>query len=328
MSDTPSVSNESAENNAAETPLSPGAQLKARRQELGWSVEEVASYMNLAPRQVRALEADNFDALPVLAITRGFMRSYAKLLGLDPEPLLAAIPSIHAPETAQIAPKRRLGPGGIPVNRHSDIVWKRRSSYRVLFILVPVLLLLIALAYTVDWRVMLEQWQQPGADAGAGQQSTAADALSTPGVVTSVIPAPGLADVDATAPNTNPNPDASNNPDANSGPNPGTNGNTTLSMPQLLTEAQAGPAPLNAAASAASSDVLVLSVREDAWIEIRRADRSVLISRVVKAGQTESFPVDGPLSLVIGNAQGVEARLRGEVLTLVVKNNIVRMTVN
>ena len=67
----------------------PGAQLAAQRQALGWSVEQISDQLKLAPRQVLAIEQDNYDALPGFAVTRGFIRAYAKLLKLDVAPLLA-----------------------------------------------------------------------------------------------------------------------------------------------------------------------------------------------------------------------------------------------
>ena len=41
-----------------------------------------------------------------------------------------------------------------------------------------------------------------------------------------------------------------------------------------------------------------------------------MFGRLVKAGGEESITVDGPMSVVVGNARGVEASLRGQSLTL------------
>src|SRR5688572_9646060 len=57
---------------AAPPPLAPGVQLAARRQQLNMTVEQVANQLNLAPRQIQALEADNYRALPGMASVRGF----------------------------------------------------------------------------------------------------------------------------------------------------------------------------------------------------------------------------------------------------------------
>jgi len=70
---------------------SPGAKLAAGRVALGWTVEQVAAQLKLAPRQIIALEKDDYPALPEAAIVKGFTRAYAKLVKLDPDPILALI---------------------------------------------------------------------------------------------------------------------------------------------------------------------------------------------------------------------------------------------
>ncbi len=69
-----------------------GCQLRAARERMGLSVEDVVGKIKLAARQIIALEADDFQALPETAFVRGFVRSYAKLLQLDVQPLLDALP--------------------------------------------------------------------------------------------------------------------------------------------------------------------------------------------------------------------------------------------
>ncbi|WP_460826754.1 helix-turn-helix domain-containing protein, partial [Massilia terrae] len=69
----------------------PGQALAAQREAMGWSVEQVADQLKMAVRQVVALEAGDYAALPSPAVTRGFVRAYAKILRLDPAPLVAMI---------------------------------------------------------------------------------------------------------------------------------------------------------------------------------------------------------------------------------------------
>ncbi|HEY6772897.1 MAG TPA: DUF4115 domain-containing protein, partial [Oxalicibacterium sp.] len=52
------------------------------------------------------------------------------------------------------------------------------------------------------------------------------------------------------------------------------------------------------------------------WVEIRRADDSILVSRLLKAGTTEAFEITAPSSMVIGNAAGVNVTLRGKPLDI------------
>jgi cytoskeleton protein RodZ len=69
-----------------------GKLLKEARISQGLSVADVAGRIKFAPRQVEALEADDFEHLPELAFVRGFVRSYARLLHIDELVLLDALP--------------------------------------------------------------------------------------------------------------------------------------------------------------------------------------------------------------------------------------------
>ena len=76
-------------------PLSVGKTLREARISQGLNVADVASSIKFAPRQVEALDADDFDHLPELAFVRGFVRSYARLLHIDETALLDALPRAH-----------------------------------------------------------------------------------------------------------------------------------------------------------------------------------------------------------------------------------------
>ena len=92
-----------APDSPAAQPLSVGATLRGARVRFGLSVPDVANRLKFAPRQIEALEADDFSHLPEMTFVRGFVRSYARLLQLDPAPLLAALPgavSQPAPQPA------------------------------------------------------------------------------------------------------------------------------------------------------------------------------------------------------------------------------------
>ena len=65
-----------------------GSQLSVARLRLGWTLEEASARTRLHHTIIRQLEAGQFDKLPSLAYTRGFLRIYARELGLDPKTLL------------------------------------------------------------------------------------------------------------------------------------------------------------------------------------------------------------------------------------------------
>ncbi|MFW6094626.1 MAG: helix-turn-helix domain-containing protein [Pseudomonadota bacterium] len=78
----------------------PGRVLRAEREKLGVTVREVSETLNLSMTVIEALEADDYDRLPGPVFTRGYVRSYARLLELDPEPLMhqVSLPEARADE--------------------------------------------------------------------------------------------------------------------------------------------------------------------------------------------------------------------------------------
>jgi len=90
------ANNSPGESTAEQPVISVGHLLREGRERMGWSVEDVVSQIKLAPRQIEALEADDFQSLPETAFVRGFVRSYAKVLKLDERPLLDALPGAKA----------------------------------------------------------------------------------------------------------------------------------------------------------------------------------------------------------------------------------------
>jgi cytoskeleton protein RodZ len=77
-----------AEGPAADVPSSFGTRLASAREAAGLSVGDVAGQLRLHPSQVRALESGDLSRLPEAVYVRGFVRSYARLVGLDPAPLI------------------------------------------------------------------------------------------------------------------------------------------------------------------------------------------------------------------------------------------------
>jgi len=65
-----------------------GSLLRDRREQLGWTMAEVAEKTRIRRAYLAALEENRFDALPAPAYLSGFLRSYAGALGLDPEGVL------------------------------------------------------------------------------------------------------------------------------------------------------------------------------------------------------------------------------------------------
>ena len=88
-----------------------GQELAAAREARGLAVADVAQQLKFAPRQLEALEQEQFEALPGHTFTRGMVRNYARLLKLDPEPLVQRIAGrFEMPDSSRLA--RATTPGG------------------------------------------------------------------------------------------------------------------------------------------------------------------------------------------------------------------------
>ncbi len=100
---------------------SAGTRLRNARNAAGLSIDAVAQQLKLAPRQVRALEEDDFPQLPGRTFIRGFVRNYARLLRLDADALLASLPEpALAPslDRPSLAPSPRAM-GELPADLHA-----------------------------------------------------------------------------------------------------------------------------------------------------------------------------------------------------------------
>mgnify|MGYP002682430424 CR=1 FL=1 len=65
-----------------------GEALRSTREHRGLSIDQVAQDTRISPRFLEALEAEQFNELPAPVYVRGFLRSYANYLKLEPQPLL------------------------------------------------------------------------------------------------------------------------------------------------------------------------------------------------------------------------------------------------
>jgi cytoskeleton protein RodZ len=312
----------------------PGQALAAQREAMGWTVEQVADQLKLAVRQVIALEAGDYASLPSPAVTRGFVRAYAKLVKLDPAPLVAqiAMETEPAPDTSAVTATRRPTPASFSESRFPS--HGKRSGRPLGLIAGAVVVVVVAAA--AAWHFGLVPGSQRGETAGNGVAAPAATGASTevasgstvepvqnPAVPLISVPGPGTG---AAAPAA-----AQNGVATAPGPVVNVPGTTATGAPPTTVPAApatppatqapgavAMPAPTAAAAAApAGANALVLNVREDSWIEVRPAKGGApLLSRLVKAGSLETVNVEQPVRVTVGNPGGVTATLRGTAVAL------------
>lgn len=278
----------------------PGSLLAARRKELRWSVEEIAGKLKLAPRQIVAIESDDFTSLPGMATVRGFIRSYAKILGLDPEQLVSLLVNEPNPAFDPMVLRRPLPSTGFQRQRYSAPGRHRNTSRRMMGLGLLVLIFLVALAFAgrqIGWFALpvppslISEWMPAEKTASDAPVEVAAPAMS-----------PTQVDLPTEA---------------------------KSSSKAKLVAGKPAVALLEATGAVDPARALEIRLREDAWVEISSQNGTKLVSRLMKAGTTERFEVNEPVVLVVGNAVGVEVRLRGQSLNLrsVARDNVSKLSI-
>jgi cytoskeleton protein RodZ len=331
------------EESPAPTPTAPGAWLAAAREARGLTIDQVASQLNFAPRQVLALEADDYAALPGMVIVRGFLRSYAKLLKVDPTPLLALL--VDKP-TSATAPMRHALSASFSETRLPTLSGSgKRSKTMPVVAGVAVLAIAAAATYALGWwpealsrkvgqfklgalthdgAAPVSAPAEPSGESVTTLPSTVApvvaDSTSAPAAASSVTPLPAVGADAAPSPSAAP---------AAAGALPPATAIAAASKPDAVAAAPASAATAPVASSAATTlaNPLVLNIQQDSWIEIKRADNTPVVAKVIKAGSVETFDVAEPVTLTVGNIAGVEATLRGTPLELasVATGNVARL---
>jgi cytoskeleton protein RodZ len=230
-----------------------------------------------------------------MAITRGFIRAYAKLLKVDAAPLLATLGGETMLVQESIAPRKSLATP-FSETRLPSLMEKQALSSKWVIGLLVIMLLGVAIWALREGsgfgELSLPALQSK--DTAEPVANTEASAAQAPEKVDeqSATSAPVSAESNAivepaAAPNVAPVP------------------------------AERVPEPSASGSSTEAKDGLILKVRQDSWLEIKRVSNgSMIVARLAKAGETEILDVTEPVSVVIGNAAGVDASLRGEAIDL------------
>lgn len=164
---------------------SPGKALCGAREARGLTVAQVAESLRFAPRQIQALEQDDYGALPGATVVRGMVRNYARLVGLDAEPLVAEL-------------RHRLTPAQGPLSIGTHIPMRQgnpRST--LLYVVLTAIVALIGIAVAIDSVFDTRTWFKGERIASDQARSPAtADAPPVPATPAAIEQAPEPANDD------------------------------------------------------------------------------------------------------------------------------------
>jgi cytoskeleton protein RodZ len=276
-----------------------GQQLAEAREAQGLSVEDVSNRLRLSPRQIKALEEDDFTQLPEAMITRGFIRNYARLLELDPEPLLEAYRA-HVPSE----PPRAISipSANIPISDSNRRPW-------LLYLFGGVLI-----------AVVLGVWLYAEERPLAPTQTTAPVPMSeapvnvSPSSSVETLPEPALPIGERVGEEL-----------------PVTTEDAAPAAAQPLAsepEAQVDTNTANTAAAPAGQARLELSFNDTSWVSVIDGNNQEILNKTKPAGSQEVLEGKPPFKVVVGNAAASKVVFNGKPVDLTphTRLNVARIT--
>ncbi|MBV2133852.1 helix-turn-helix domain-containing protein [Pseudomonas sp. MAP12] len=306
----------------------PGEVLRLARENKGWQVAEVATQLNLTAQFLTQLEAGEFDRLPGHTFARGYIRAYAKLLGLEQAALVEQFDRYTGTDAT-----------GSTVHSLGHVPEPLRLSRTVLRLASAVLLLLLLLLGYFWWQERPERLADLGAlglqhiEVESADGTTEIHPLDEPEdqAVAKALEEGEPAPVELTpattgeAPNATPSSAAA--PAVGDAETAAAQANAPAVLPPVAPLATPVPAPAVAApvaaetpsaapaapvAVAAGEGLVQINFSADCWVQVADGNGRVLVSVVKHAGETLQVAGKAPLELRLGNARVAQVRYNGE----------------
>ncbi len=311
------MENSSTSETSSSTPRSgPGSMLQQARTALRLTPEDVAQILRLSPKQIMALERNEYRHLPGPTYIRGYLRSYAQLLGLPPDVVLESYAQLAVPPVSLDPPK-------------SAPVAQVTSSHRVVQLTTALVVVLVLGLAALWWRGLNETPERVAISVPAVEQPPAM--TEEPGVLreTPAVPAEGSGH-ESSMPVTNEPVPLTKPGIAGTRPStqplestPATNGQMyesgmIVNVPPV-DQGKLAPVRVNRSV-VRSPDMppgttpsrLVLSASQDSWADIRDARENKLLYETIPAGRTISVEGLAPFSVFLGNVDGVKVEFNGQ----------------
>ncbi|MDX7873146.1 RodZ domain-containing protein [Aeromonas caviae] len=280
--------------------VGPGQLLRNAREQLGWTREQVASRIHLRLTLIAAIEADTYDKHTSHTFIRGYLRAYAKLVGIPEETILAAY------EKLGLTP-----PDNIDMQSFSRRSRQQANDSRLKVVTWLVILVLIGLS--VAW------WWQSTARRSAGDDALAATEMSATVNTPEANVAPAVEVAEPVLPAAS---DAVSTQDVVSG--------ATVTLPVVATDASAAvPTDVSGAVSTAESTTtepakapqLKMSFTADCWLDVKDANGKTLFSGLKKANDELVLEGPEPLRFIIGAPMAVNLEYQGKSFDMSRYNN-------
>jgi len=266
-----------------------GKYLRQSRRRVGWDLDRLHGATGIPRPYIEALEEGHLEALPALAHVRGYVRSYAEALRLDGDDLALALSRWL--EDNPLPSSRRADRSRLPTPRRSDRqrqapAWPVPSRWSEPWNTTRILKTLAGGAALLVLLALLAAALSGGGGKGKGAKVAGSAAPTT---------APRKSEGRAPARTVRPT--------------------TTLAATALdPATTQTGGATYSVGRPQFS---LALQTSDSCWIELRSGQSGpVVFQGTLAAGDSKTFPAQGPIWLRVGNAAALAVRVDGTTVTM------------
>ncbi|AWV00111.1 DUF4115 domain-containing protein [Burkholderia sp. JP2-270] len=283
-----------------------GSRLAQLRETKGWTVDDVSARLKVAPQKLRALEAGDISHLPGVTFALGVVRSYAKMLGVDPEPFAQALRRERGVPEVDLSMPASSGTD-LPRGRVSISLGGSSHHHPWLW---GTAIVVVAVVAVLMWHTggdsssLLARFKGGDAEHASAASASAASSSSveeaaahgTSAVAANEVPAPAAAS-------------AAPAQIASAVPAPAAPVAAAASQPVVAATAASAATPAEPAsvAVAAGQSMVELKVKQDCWFSVRDKNGKELFSALVRAGETKQVAGDGPFKVTIGNKAGLDS---------------------
>jgi cytoskeleton protein RodZ len=286
--------------------------IRAKREALGMTLKDVYAVTRISVVNLEAIENGAFQDLPVPTYTRNFIKTYARALGMDSNPILDSYeayltslqtPPLPAQQRAEKENAREEENKPNQPERKSPVAGKRPARYKA-YLGVAAVLGIAAVAgifiYQQQQAPPLVTGMESSTDLPAGQV-----AFSTPATepaTQAVAPATALP-----APSVQTTPSGAVQPVV-------TEANKQVPVqPGVPQQRDAAPAEKKQTIGAVEGDdVLVIRATEETWLRIK-IDQNPPFQVLLKPGEVIQRK-GSAVEMDIGNAGGIKVQFKGKVI--------------
>lgn len=275
-------------------PMRPGDVLRSEREQQGLSIEQAATQSRIKPSVIEAIESEKTSKIPSVYL-RGYIRNYARFLGVDTKSLEAEIEHVKGAEPAV----RTVFT--VKARRNAGEKWLKASSY----------LVASALIATLAWQFTHEavRFTQGDSNLNSAQGEPVDDDQS----LQDVRPA-----------NTHINASIASMENLSK--------RSELASDSAASQAWAAIGGDKKSEPIGDSGFhnLSISTSADTWVEIADATGNQLELDLIRAGSSREYTGQAPFDVMIGRASAVVLDIDGTVVDLGphTRGNVARATLN